>query len=63
MEKLFYTADDISKILGYSKTKAYGIIKQLNIELKEKDKNIIIFPGRINKNYFDKRIQIKEERE
>ena len=47
MEKLFYTAQDISEMLGYSKDKAYRIIKELNIQLKEKQvlvsENILLF--------------------
>lgn len=63
MEKLFYTAQDISEMLGYSKDKAYRIIKELNIKLKEKakeeNKEVLIFNGRINKDYFDKRIKLE----
>lgn len=47
MEKLFYTAQDISEILGYSKDKAYRIIEESNIQLKEKQvlvsENILLF--------------------
>lgn len=60
MEKMFYTAKDISKILGYSLPKSYSIIKQLNIELlkeaEKENKQIVIFNGRISKDYFHKKV-------
>ncbi len=63
MEKLFYSAKDVSEITGYSKNKSYDIIRKLNNELKEKFKDKenkpLIFDGKINKEYFDKRIQIE----
>ena len=61
MEKLFYSAKDVAEITGYSKNKSYDIIKKLNTELREKFKNKeikpLIFDGKINKEYFDKRIK------
>lgn len=59
MEKLFYTAKDVSKILGYKLSKAYAIIKQLNIDLQNENKDIMTFDGRIQKKYFDRRIGIE----
>lgn len=62
MEKKFYTAAEISEITGFSKYKAYDIIRKLNIEIKEqyqdKEEKPMLFPGRISKEYFDKRIKI-----
>ena len=64
MEKLFYSAKDVSEITGYSKNKSYDIIRKLNTELKEKfsdkENKPLIFEGRINKEYFDKRIKGEE---
>lgn len=61
MEKLFYSAKDVAEITGYSRNKSYDIIKKLNTELREKFKNKeikpLIFDGKINKEYFDKRIK------
>ena len=63
MEKLFYSAKDVSEITGYSRNKSYDIIRKLNNELKEKFKDKenkpLIFDGKINKEYFDKRIQVE----
>lgn len=62
MEKKFYTAKEVAEITGYSQPKAYSIIQKLNIEIKKQYPNEkerpIIFPGRINKEYFDKKMQI-----
>lgn len=62
MEKKFYTAKEVAEITGYSKNKAYDVIRQLNIKIKEQYPNEkdrpIIFQGRINKEYFDKKMQI-----
>ena len=61
MEKLFYSAKDVAEITGYSRNKSYDIIRKLNIELKEKFSNSevkpLIFDGKINKEYFDKRVR------
>jgi len=63
MEKLFYTVKDIQEMLEYSETKAYTIIKQLNtqmeMEAKEKKEIVFTFPGRINKQYFEKKVGIE----
>lgn len=62
MEKKFYTVKEVAEITGYSQNKAYDVIRQLNIKIKEQYPNEkerpIIFPGRINKEYFDKKMQI-----
>ena len=64
MEKTFYTAKDIQELTGFARSKAYDIIKTLNIEIKEKYKDSqnppLLFAGRINKEYFDKRMKIGE---
>lgn len=61
MEKLFYTAKDVSEILGYKLPKSYAIIKQLNIDLRNENKDIMTFDGRIQKKYFDKRMGIERD--
>ena len=62
MEKKFYSVKDVEALTGFSKSKAYKIIKDLNIEIKEKEQNkeekSLIFDGRINKEYFDKRMKV-----
>lgn len=53
IDPVYYGADDVSRILRYSKATAYKIIRQLNKELS--DKGYMIRPGLINKSYFDRR--------
>lgn len=58
MIKQFYTAKDVAQILGYETNKAYSIIRELNSKLlkesEEQGFKIIVFPGRIQKDYFEK---------
>lgn len=53
MESLFYSALEVAEILGVSRTKAYKIVKQLNLELQEK--GFIIIAGKVPKRYFEQR--------
>lgn len=59
MEKFFYTADDIMKILCIGKSSAYDIIKKLNAQLM--DMGYHTYTGRVNKNFFDKCYIYREE--
>lgn len=63
MVKIFYNAQEIADLLGYKKNKAYSIIKELNIKLKEESENkgqkIETFNGRIRKDYFEKAIGLE----
>lgn len=54
MEQLFYTSDDVAKMLGVSKSKAYAIIRNLNEELEEK--GFITMHGKVSKQYFSEKI-------
>lgn len=55
--KNFYDVNDVVAITGYSQSKSYDIIKQMNKELKEKykreNKNLITFRGRVPIWYFE----------
>lgn len=53
IESKFYTAKQVSNILGVSETSAYRIIKKLNRELESQGK--ITIPGKISKRYFDEK--------
>lgn len=50
------TYKDIMKITGYSRSKAYAIIRYLNKKFKEEYPKALTFKGRIQKDYFYKRI-------
>lgn len=52
----FLTAKDVSAILTVSRSSAYRIIKQLNLELKRQNK--IILPGKISKRYFEEKMYL-----
>lgn len=64
MSKGFYSVKDIQKILGYSESKSYALIKELNIALKEKydreNKKIMILRGRIPIWFFEEMTGMKE---
>ena len=51
MEKLYYTADEVARMIGVGRTTAYGIVKKLNKEL-EKD-GFLVVGGKLPKEYFD----------
>ncbi|ERK50115.1 hypothetical protein HMPREF1552_01511 [Leptotrichia sp. oral taxon 879 str. F0557] len=56
MKKHFYFVDDICKILGFSKSEAYKIIRELNAELEKKGYRTN--RGRIVASYFEERYKI-----
>lgn len=53
MERRYYTAQEVADIIGVSKTKAYGIIRQLNAELKEN--GYIVVSGKVPMAYFNQK--------
>ena len=50
------TYKDIMEITGYSKSKAYEILRKLIRDFKKENPNALTFRGRIQKDYFYKRI-------
>lgn len=50
------TYKDIMEITGYSKSKAYEILRKLIKDFKEENPKALTFRGRIQKDYFYKRI-------
>ena len=52
-ESKFLTADDLTTILGISKSSAYRIIAKLNKELDNQGK--IVIPGKISRRYFEEK--------
>ncbi len=49
-KSLYFTANEISEMLGISRAKAYRIVKELNEELAAN--NYIVIPGRIPRKFF-----------
>jgi len=64
MKKSFYNAEDIQKITGYERAKAYSLIRESNKLLKEKykkeNKEVMIFPGRVAIWFFEEITAIKK---
>lgn len=64
MEKRFYNAKDLADILQICRSKAYSIIRELNIEYTQEymklhdDKKPLIMNGRINKDFFNKKFEV-----
>lgn len=55
---LFYRVEDVMQLLGYSRSKSYKVIAQLNRELKEK--GYCTCDGRVNRRYFERRFGLEE---
>lgn len=54
MNKIYFTADDVSQMLGVSRGQAYKIIKKLNEELEKK--NILWLLVKCQRNIFQRDI-------
>ncbi len=52
--KMYMSVNDVKSYLGISQSKAYGIIRSLNKELK--DKGYITVQGKVSTAYFNSRI-------
>ena len=52
-DKIYLTAEDIARELDVSKPFAYKIIRELNIELKEK--SYITISCKLSRKYFEER--------
>lgn len=50
----FYRVQDVAEMLSVLESKAYEIIRNLNKELKEKGKIVIV--GRVSAKYFEERM-------
>lgn len=49
-EKFYYTAEEVSQMLGISRAKAYKILQQMNADLEKK--GYLIVRGKIPVVYF-----------
>ena len=57
----FLTAEEVMDILQVKQSKAYQIIRQLNKELS--GMGLITVPGRVDANYFKKKLFYEEKQE
>lgn len=53
MTKQFVTAQEVAEIMGVSVGKAYGIIRELNGQLK--NQGFITVPGKVNRKFFEEK--------
>ncbi|MDD6488461.1 MAG: transcriptional regulator [Clostridia bacterium] len=51
--KLYYSAMDVSELLGISRSKAYSIVKEMNKELSEK--GYIVIAGKVPKKFLEEK--------
>lgn len=58
MSNQYLTAEQVGKIMGYSASHAYVIIKQLNAELKAK--GYIVRTGMVPRKYFFERTGLED---
>jgi predicted transcriptional regulator len=56
--KTFMTVDEVAKEMSVSKSYAYKVVKQLNQELKQL--GYLTVAGRVNTNYFHKKVCYSE---
>ena len=54
----FYSVEDIVDILGVSRSKAYAIMRELNMELLEQ--GYIVVSGKVSARYFDEKLYIRK---
>ncbi|ENZ19409.1 hypothetical protein [Enterocloster clostridioformis] len=55
------TADDVAKVLSYSRSHAYKVIGKLNQELEEK--GFLTRPGMVPRKYFEERTGLEMPQE
>lgn len=56
--EMFYFVEDVMTMLGYSRSKSYKVIADLNKELEAT--GICTCDGRVSRKYFDKRYGLAE---
>ncbi len=57
--KTFMTVDEVAREMSVSKSYAYKVVKQLNQELKQL--GYLTVAGRVNTNYFRKKVCYSEQ--
>lgn len=56
---MYYFVDDVMRLLGFSRSKSYRIIQNLNKELDKQGK--MVFEGRVPQRYFRERLGLETE--
>jgi len=60
MEVEFYLVNDVMRILGVSKSKAYKVMQDMNKELAKQ--GYFTIAGKVPKKYFEERFYFESER-
>lgn len=55
-DKVMLTANDVADLLDIKVSRAYAIIREMNKELKAKNK--LVLRGRVNRKYFESKISL-----
>lgn len=55
---LFATVAEVQNDLGVSRAKAYGVIKDLNKQLKEQYPRAIIISGKVNRKWYEEALML-----
>ncbi len=55
---LFATVAEVQSDLGVSRAKAYGVIKDLNKQLKEQYPRAIIISGKVNRKWYEEALML-----
>ena len=50
---LYVGVDEVSRDWGCSKSKAYGIIRQLSEQMKKENPKLLTMSGKINRIYYE----------
>lgn len=53
MTRQFVTAKEVAEIMGVSEGKAYGVIRELNAQLK--NQGYITIAGKVNRTFFEEK--------
>lgn len=54
VQRDYYDVDEVTELIGMSKSFCYKLVQNLNKELKEK--GCIVFPGKVPKKYLQERL-------
>lgn len=58
-KEMFYSVEDVMRMLDYSRSKSYKIIASLNRELEAR--GVCVRGGRVSQKYFDQRYGLAEQ--
>ena len=57
-DSLFVDVNTVQRDLGVSRAKAYGVIKDLNNQLREQYPRAIIISGKVNRKWYEEALMV-----